>query len=278
MKKFVKFFLSKLNIYHPIQLFYRTTLLKAKNIYYRIAYFKFNGKGFTCNYCNASYEKFVPEYPDNFISAAIYNNDVIAGYGENVYCPNCMSKNRERLLLAIFQNRFVLKEKSILHFSPEKHIYRYLRERTKIKTVDSMPGFYKNIDPNISYADATDLTFPDESFDLVIANHIMEHIPEDEKAMRELFRVTKKGGSAILQVPYSHKLEHTIEDPKIRDPKEQERLYGQRDHVRIYAFDDYKNRLTRAGFSLQVLTPDELTEYRRHAIQVNESVFLCHKI
>lgn len=277
MKEQLKRVLKILRLYHPLQSSYRTGILFLLKNYYRLIYLQYKGKGYRCNFCEYVYEKFVPEYPSESIAKAINDNDVIAGYGENVYCPNCLSKNRERLVLAVIKSKFDLKGKTVLHFSPERHLYDFLKSRAKVTTVDIMPGFYKNIDSEISYADATSLAFDDNSFDVIIANHILEHIPNDLKAMKEMQRVLKNGGVAILQVPYSGKLETTIEDPLINDPQKQELLFGQKDHVRIYAFKDYLKRLETARFKVHLLTPESLAQFKIYAIQDRESVIVGYK-
>lgn len=277
MKKQLTGYLKRLGIYHPLQSFYRGTVLFFLNNYYRLAYLTYKGNGYTCNFCEQRYDRFVPDYPTKTIATAINGHKVVAGYGENVYCPNCMSKNRDRLVLAVVRKYLNFNAKAILHFSPEKNLYNFLKSKTSITAVDLMPGFYKNIDKAIGYADATCLSFSDNSFDLIIANHILEHIPEDLKAMKEIQRVLKKDGVAILQVPYSEKLETTFEEPFINDPKKQELLFGQKDHVRIYALDDYLKRLENAGFAVKVLQPGSLQEFRKFAIQEEECVFLCYK-
>jgi SAM-dependent methyltransferase len=289
MNRRLKSLLQKLEIYHPLQTTYRSARTSLTNKYHRLTYRRYKGKGLTCNFCGAVYEKFVPDYPSPDIAKAIEDNDVIAGYGENVYCPNCGSKNRERLLKAVIEKYLPLQnaktlpnptppEKTrLLHFSPEKNLYTWLRNQADITTVDTSPRFYTTIDPDIRYADATRLTFDEKSFDLIIANHILEHIPDDSKAMGEINRVLKEKGVAILQVPYSLTLPTTIEDPDINNPKQQAALYGQCDHVRIYALGDYLRRLENAGFHVHTLTPENLIEFRRYAIQEKESVFLCYK-
>jgi len=277
MKEVLKRILKSLKIYHPLQLFYRNSINAAKRMSYRIKYSKYKGKGFIYDFCNSRYEKFVPEYPSPTEAEAINTNEVIAGFGENVYCPNCMSKNRERLLRAVMENLLDIKNAAILHLSPEEHLYNYLKDKAKVTTADITPGFYKNIDRSILQADATKLPFSDETFDIVIANHILEHIPEDIKALKEFNRVLKKGGFAILQVPYSEKLKTTIEDPFIDNPELQERLYGQKDHVRIYALENYLERLRIANFSTNVWTADVLKQFAVYAIQDKECVILGYK-
>jgi SAM-dependent methyltransferase len=274
----VKSVLRKGKIYHPLQTAYRSIRTWLANRFYKLAYHRYKGAGFTCNFCGAVYQKFVPEYPAPNIAPAIDKYHVIAGYGDNVYCPACLSKNRERLLKAVIENRLQQKPTGrILHFSPEKNLYRWLSRTAIVTTADTAPGFYTPVDPRIQYADATQLAFNDNSFDLLLANHILEHIPEDRKAMRELHRVLTQNGVAILQVPYSATLQTTFEDPTINDPKRQAALFGQQDHVRIYALDDYLHRLKTAGFTVHVLTPEDLAEFRIYATQPTESVFLCYK-
>jgi len=277
MKEKLKTFLKTVLLYHPLQSFYRTCILFWLKSYYRLTYYQYKGKGFICNFCGSSYQKFVPQYPAKEIKMAINTHEVIAGYGENVFCPNCLSKNRERLVLVVLDNFMCVENKKTLHFSPEKHLYNYLKNKATVTTVDIMPGFYKNIDTGILYADATDLLFSDNSFDVIIANHILEHIPNDLLAMKEIYRVLKSDGAAILQVPYSEKSETTIEEPFINDPDKQERLFGQKDHVRIYALKDYVNRLKTAGFKVDVIGEEKLELFKIHAIQDKECVIMCGK-
>jgi SAM-dependent methyltransferase len=278
MNQRFKSILQKLNIYHPLQSFYRSTRGFITNQYYKLTYLRFKGSGYTCNFCSAEYKKFVPEYPTPDIANALKENNVIAGYGDNVYCPNCLSKNRERLIKAVIEKYFPLSAATrTLHFSPEKSLFRWLQKKAPITTADTAPRFYTSVDAAIQYADATGLDYKENAFDLVIANHILEHIPDDQKAMREIHRVLTPNGLAILQVPYSQTLTTTIEEPDLDDPKRQAALFGQKDHVRIYAFDDYVHRLRHAGFNVRILPPESLTAFRHYAIQPDESVFLCYK-
>ncbi len=277
MKELLKKWLKKCNIYHPLQRFYRSSLAVLKKAWYRVAWRRFRGTGYTCNYCGAEYKKFVPEYPTPDIEVALKTHSVVAGYGDNVVCPRCLSKNRERLLKAVIAGYLPVAGKKILHFSPERNLYRWLRELAAVTTVDLAPGFYRDIDPQIAFADATNLSFADSSFDMVIANHILEHIPDDRKAMREIYRVLGPEGVAILQVPYSETLAATIEEPDISDPDRQAMLFGQKDHVRIYSLRDYVQRLEAVGFGVRLLDPGTLSVFRAYAIQEDETVILCYK-
>ena len=108
--------------------------------------------------------------------------------------------------------------------------------------------------------DVTDLQFPDEHFDMIICSHVLEHVPDDRKAMRELSRVLKKGGTGLVLSPMREDWETTREDPSITDPEERYRLYGKFDHVRYYG-RDYVDRLKEAGFQVEVIDPWAKTSY-----------------
>ncbi len=276
MKKKFKRLLQRLHIYHPLQALYREQVFIKQRNRNRKNYRRFKGKGFTCNVCQAKYEKFVPGIPSKLNRGALEKNQVIAGYGANIYCPNCMSTARERLVIAML-GQYDMQQLQVLHLSPEKNIYNFLRGIARVTTADLLPGFYKTIDGLVQKQDATNFSFADNSFDWVIGNHILEHIPEDVQAMKEIFRVLKPGGRAVLQVPYSEILESTIEDPGINDPVKQSALFGQKDHVRIYALNDYLFRLRRAGFEVEVIPYAALQQYYFLAIQEGECFIRIRK-
>ena len=172
------------------------------------------------------------------------------------------------------KNRVKTTGKKILHLSPEKNIYRFIKENNEVIATDIQPAFYKRIEKQIREEDATHLSFSDNNFDLVIGNHIMEHIPDDNTAMSEIYRVLKPGGQAILQIPYSNKIATTIEEPNIKNPIKQSLLFGQKDHVRIYQLQDYLNRLRQCGFTVSLIEYKDLSAYYKNAIQINEA-FIC---
>ena len=276
MKEFLKNILKSVGLYHPLQGWYRHKLFKARSSRIYFDYEEYKGYGLVCNVCGSSYKKFAPDEPNKEDREALAKHNVIAGYGENVFCPNCMSKSRERLIIAIF-GHIDLFGKKILYFSPERNVWKVIKNQTAPITVDLFPEFYTRVDSDIKKADATDLKYPDESFDMVIGNHIMEHIPDDRKAMREIYRVLKPGGQAVLQIPFSTTLENTIEEPSINDPKRQSKLFGQRDHVRIYQLNDYLSRLREVGFTVHYIPHEELKEFHKHAIQKGEGFIEIRK-
>ena len=126
--------------------------------------------------------------------------------------------------------------------------------------------------------DITDIDYPDSTFDTIICNHVLEHIIDDHKAMSELHRVLKPGGWAILQVPISFSLDKTFEDASVTAPEEREQVFGQCDHVRIYA-PDYIDRLEQAGFQVSPFKWWEDTAFfasnNRYGLLKDERVFLA---
>ena len=128
-------------------------------------------------------------------------------------------------------------------------------------------------------ADLLDLPFQDEEFDVVFCNHVLEHIIEDKKAMKELYRVLKPGGWGILQVPLKRANSETYEDFSITDPKERQIHFGQYDHVRWYAMD-YFTRLESVGFEVEILEYSKTfskKEQMRYGLSENEILPIVRK-
>jgi SAM-dependent methyltransferase len=192
-------------------------------------------------------------------------------------CPRCDSRERHRLLhLYLSRKTNLFKEKlRVLHVAPEAALQAHLAGNPNID--------YLSADASSSSAmvrmDITAIQFPDASFDVILCNHVLEHVDDDRRAMRELLRVLKPGGWAILQVPIDVSRDRTLEDPGVTDPRERERLFGQWDHVRFYG-RDYADRLREAGFELSVerfaheLPADVVGAY---GIDLSEDIYLCRR-
>lgn len=163
-------------------------------------------------------------------------------------CPKCKSKERHRLLMHYIANhpRLAHEKLDVLHFSPENAEKAFLRKLTNLHYVTADYLHEEEL-----RLDLTALDLPDESWDVLIVYHILEHIVEDRKAMREMFRVLRPGGMAILQVPIDVDREEIYEDETIVDPKERRKAFGQGDHVRRYSASGLQARLEEAGFRVE---------------------------
>jgi predicted SAM-dependent methyltransferase len=224
------------------------------------------GQEYACPCCEGSFRTFLP--------AGI-------NHRQNAECPKCFSLERHRLLWLYLKNRTNLLSDNlkVLHFAPEFQLYRLIRKLPNIDylTADlSAPRVMMNID-------ITEIPFADESFDVILCNHVLEHIPDDGKAIKELYRVLKPNGWAILQVPLDNNLAKTLEDPQITSEEDRLKFYGQKDHVRLYG-RDYKDRLKVAGFQVQVhdyieeIGRDVAERYRLISEDVNtEDIYFCTK-
>ncbi|MEO8512882.1 MAG: class I SAM-dependent methyltransferase [Ignavibacteria bacterium] len=231
------------------------------------------GNKYECPVCSSNVRRFLPGGLDVEIIRKL--QIVGAGRFDNQICPVCKSFNRDRLLILFLRRKTdIFKKKlKLLHIAPEKGIQRIFKISNNID--------YLSADLDSSLADIkmdiTDINFPENSFDIVICNHVLEHIPEDMKAMSEIRRIIRPNGWAILQVPISYVLKNTYEDFSILDPKEREEHFGQNDHVRIYAID-YLDRLRASGLDVtSVETGEYLTdeEISRFGVIGEEKIFFC---
>jgi len=175
------------------------------------------------------------------------------GYGnqrDNVLSPSTLSLERHRLLWLYLQNDtdFFTAKKSVLHFAPEQC---FLKRFQKLNNLNYTTTDLESPIADVK-ADICNLPFEDNSYDIILCNHVLEHIPDDTKAMQELFRVMKPGGYGIFQIPQDLNRDSTFEDDSITDKKERAVIFGQYDHVRIYG-RDYFDKLRNVGFKVEEL-------------------------
>ncbi len=179
------------------------------------------------------------------------------GYGKqrnNVLSPSTLSLERHRLLWLYLQNEtnFFSEDTEsssalrVLHFAPEQAFYKRFRNMSNLD--------YVTTDLNSPLADIKadicNLPFKDDEFDVILCNHVLEHIPDDTKAMQELYRVLKVGGMGVFQIPQDLNRDVTFEDDSITDKKERAKIFGQYDHVRVYG-RDYFDKLRGIGFKVE---------------------------
>ncbi|MDQ3645106.1 MAG: class I SAM-dependent methyltransferase [Actinomycetota bacterium] len=194
----------------------------------------------------------------------------------NARCPACGALERHRALALYLrrETRLFTDRLRVLHIAPEPGLEAALGRSGHLHYVTADLEA-----PAMLSLDVTDLPFGPDEWDVVICNHVLEHVPDDRAAMGEIFRVLAPGGWALLQVPLKRDRESTFEDPTAQSARERERLFGQYDHVRIYG-TDYVTRLESAGFDVTVrdLALDASpTEARRHGLVLGDDMFICSK-
>lgn len=169
---------------------------------------------------------------------------------ENVLSPSTLSLERHRLLWLYLQQEtnFFTAPLKVLHFAPEQAFYHRFRKLPNLE--------YTTTDLNSPLADVKadicNLPFADHTYDVILCNHVLEHIPDDTKAMQELYRVLKPKGWGIFQIPQDLQRATTFEDNTITDKAERAKIFGQYDHVRIYG-RDYFEKLQSIGFAVEAI-------------------------
>ena len=244
----------------------------------RVARFQHQGTTLQCPMCHAWVDHLLPHGQDHDI---IHQLDIVGGgRRQHATCPVCLSTDRERLiyLYLLWNTRLFFGEKAkLLHMAPESMLGRVLSRQ---KSLDYVSADLQAPDVML-HIDLCDIPLEDEVFDVILCNHVMEHIPEDGLAMRELHRVLKPGGFAILQTPIAMDLKTTYEDPSITSPQEREIAYGQWDHVRIYG-RDYAHRLADAGFQVDLFNWKTDADFLEnpgmtHGLNTEEVLYIAHK-
>ena len=242
----------------------RKYLQRVAGIGLKIVSVFYAGNAVNCPVCGRSFSKFLP-------------------YGRinprpNALCPNCLSLERHRLIWLYLKEKtpFFNSRLRVLHIAPEACF---------------IPAFEKQHGENYITADIESplakvkmdihrIPFPENTFDVLLCNHVLEHVDDDLQAAREIHRVLKPGGFAVLQVPFFHPVpETTLEDKSVTDPRQREKMFGQDDHVRKFG-KDYARRLGRSGLTVTEDTfVDEKTEEERKwfGLVKGEVIFVARK-
>ncbi len=219
----------------------------------------FRGTAYKCPICENKLRRFFPLY-----RASMH------------WCPVCLSLQRHRLVWLLFESEHIQIQtvpRKVLHIAPEPGI------AARLSTLSNID--YVSADLFDSAAmlrlDICNMDLPDASFDLVYCSHVLEHVNDDQQALREFWRVLKPGGIAVILVPII--ADTTFEDLSVTNPAERERLFGQEDHVRRYG-PDVIDRLRSAGFQVQALHGSDIVttaQAQRADIDLWEPLFLCQK-
>ncbi len=235
--------------------------LRLRAGYERIQPLLYAGWSVECPCCGAHYREFLPHgRPER----------------RNSQCRRCDAVERHRLLFLYLKNRtdFFQSKLRLLHFAPEHSFRKIFLALPNVKYVSTDYCGESDV-----HMDITNLALSSQTVDAIICMHVLEHIPNDVRAMRELLRVLKPGGWAILQVPIDLKRAHTYEDFSITSPEQRRIHFGQEDHVRWYG-RDYIGRLESAGFVVTVddyvrsFTPEQQWRY---GLSPEEDVYFCRR-
>jgi len=255
-------------------------LMNFRKVFATIAYRYILPKKMQCIICGKSCAYFISYKGGNRnLSRFIKMISLVGSDVENYECPWCGCNDRERHVFmymmreGIFEN---FSTKNILHFAPEKRLAEKIMAFAPLRYVkcDLFP-----YSPDIIKVNVLKIPFKNESFDVLIANHVLEHVSDDIQALREISRVLKLNGLAILQTPFSNKLLHTWADPGIDTEEIRLEAYGQEDHVRLYGKDVFNRfavfnlvpRIKKHGAFVSDMDP------KRFAVNENEPFFLFEK-
>lgn len=235
-------------------LFPKSFLQKNESLFRSIIALKYKGDKHQCNICNFQLSAFVQ----------------LSNINEKL-CPKCGCLPRTRRLFQLLETEIGLNGKSILHFSPPKGFAQKIKAShpAQYTTTDYVDEFEAD-----KQLDITNIAEPDNSFDLIICYHVLEHIEADEKAMAELFRILKPKGQVLLQTPF--KSGDIYEDYNITSPEDRLKHFGQDDHVRIYSVEGLKGRLEKAGFNIDIRRFEE-REDNKWGFKNGEVVLVCGK-
>ncbi len=256
MKKIFKFILNTIP---------RPVLIRLSYIARPVLAFILKGTNFTDPIDNKSFKMFLPYGYQNQRS--------------NVLSPSTLSLERHRLLWLYLQNETdffsATIKKKVLRFAPEQAFYKRFRNQKNLEyTTTDLLSPLADVK-----ADICNLPFQDNQYDIIFCNHVLEHIPNDTKAMQELFRVLKPSGMAILQIPQDLSRATTYSNDAITNQKERAQIFGQYDHVRIYGLD-YFDKLRSIGFKVveedytSKISSDLVTKY---GLNPGEIIPICYK-
>lgn len=199
---------------------------------------------------------------------------------DNFGCPCCHSTDRERHLFMYFDKLDFWKyipDSTILHVAPEPYLAKKI---LSLQPAEYIRGDLLPADEHELRIDITEASFEDNRFDVLICNHVLEHVANYRKAFAEIFRLMKPGGRAILQTPYSKLLARNFEDEGINSDTSRDYFYGQRDHMRLFGEQQFLAELQATGFILQIIRSSDIIdnhESQLYGINNEEDLFIFMK-
>lgn len=219
------------------------------------------GRGRECPICGTRRRRFLPY---GYVTSR-----------DDVLCPSCLSLERHRLLWLYLTRETDLLQRPvrILHIAPEVCLMKRLRRCAADYTTADLESPLAEL-----HFDVQQIPLPDNSYDVLICNHLLEHVADDRRALEEFHRILRPGGWGVLLSPVDPTRATTFEDDTITDPAERTRIFGQYDHRRIYG-RDYGDRLRAAGFEVEEIDYAAAfsEEERRLYALLSDWLYIVHK-
>lgn len=250
MKKIYFFILRKIP---------RPVLILASYVFSSFTALIYKGNNVECPICKGKFRK--------LLSYGVWKER------ENALCPKCLSLERHRLMWLFLQNKtnFFTDQLKVLHVAPEQCFRGRFK---KLKNLEYVTADMVSPIADVKL-DVQDMPFNKDEFDVVICNHVLEHVPDDKKALSEIKRVMKPDGYAIVFVPIDFNLDHTYEDPSITDPLEREKHFHQKDHLRLYG-KDFVEIVKKEGFSIDAENYTSIIDAetkKRYCVEIEEYMY-----
>lgn len=252
-------------------------LRKIRKLFYGL---QFIGDGHQCYICKKKLRRFVP-YGRGIKAVPLLLRElrVVGSDVENFSCPHCDCTDRERHLSMYFDRLQLwsrIRGGAVIHFAPEVQLSELIKQ--------AAPGLYVKADlnpktPDTQKIDITKVPYPDGTFDVVVCNHVLEHLPSDAEALSEISRVLKPGGIAIVQTPFSPLLDTSIVSPLINDDQLRRRYYGEVDHYRLYGNDLFE-KFRHAGLTVTLFSHNDVLkdyDHRYYGVNPEEDLILVTK-
>ncbi|MEY3084234.1 MAG: hypothetical protein RL037_414 [Bacteroidota bacterium] len=256
MKKLYKYLLNTIP---------RPLLIRLSYVFKFFAPWLYRGNAVTCPVCERSFSKFLS-----------YGSNV--AHRENVLCPYDLTLERHRLMWLYLKhqsNFFTAEQLGVLHIAPEQCFLPLFKKQPNLKY---LTGDLESPIADIHF-DLHEIPLEDNRFDVVFCNHVMEHVKDPIQCMREIYRVMKVGGWAIMQAPQDFNREETYENPAITSPEDREKHFWQKDHVRLFG-KDYPRWMEKAGFRVEEFDLNKhfsAQEIQRYRLMQGEVLYIAHK-
>ncbi len=247
-------------------------------------YLRFGGSTYSCLVCGHGVRKFfrlsyqIESTAKSYGFSHDFRNMETLNF-DQCNCPFCLASDRERLYAIFLEGNFSRqgnKACRMLDFAPGASFERFMRRKTFVQytTADFMRH---DVDIEMDVCDMNQIQ--DYSFDIVLCSHVLEHVADPDNAMREIKRVMKKDGLAIIMVPIFKDVEETVEESQYDTPELRWRHYGQGDHVRLFSKADFLHRLQEAGLLVEAINPTGLDAelVKSNAIADNSILYVCRK-